>query len=155
MSRDTLLWIVAGLLIIAGLGTGAYIMARGIRNNNPGNIRHGSSQWLGMSTVQSDDEYVQFDDAVYGIRAMAKLLQNYASRYRLNTIAEIIDRWAPPNENITHKYIEHVAQIVGASPDQEIDLDAAMLPLVKAIITHENGYNPYTDAQINAGIQLV
>lgn len=129
-------------------------MARGIRNNNPGNIRHGPSQWQGMSSEQSDDEYIQFDDPVYGIRAMARLLQNYQTRYSLNTIREIITRWAPPIENITKSYIANVSRIVGASPDQEINVHDAMLPLVKAIITHENGQQPYTDEQIQRGIAL-
>lgn len=129
-------------------------MARGIRNNNPGNIRHGPSQWQGMSNEQTDAEYIQFDDPVYGIRAMTKLLQNYQSRYGLNTIRELITRWAPPNENITESYVTNVSRIVGASPDQQINVTEVAVPLVTAIITHENGMQPYTDEQISKGISL-
>lgn len=149
-----LLWLLVGALIIAGLGTGVYLMARGIRNNNPGNIRHGGSQWQGMSAVQTDDEYVQFDDPVYGIRAMAKLLKNYESRYGLDTIREIITRWAPPTENITSAYVAAVSQKLGASPDQKIDVAASLPKLVPAIIHHENGQQPYSDEQISRGIAL-
>ena len=77
MNRDILLFIAIAALAIAATGTGIYLMARGIRNNNPGNIRHGGSKWQGMSETQTDDEYIQFDDPVYGIRALAKLLKNY------------------------------------------------------------------------------
>jgi len=129
-------------------------MTRGIRNNNPGNIRQGTSRWQGMSATQPDSEYVTFDSPIYGIRAMAKLLTNYQTRYGLKTIREIITRWAPPVENITESYIANVSRIVGASPDQEIDVAGSMVPLVKAIITHENGQQPYTDEQINQGIAL-
>jgi len=49
-----------------------------------------------------------------------------------------------------------VAAGVGADPDAEIDVDTAavMLPLVKAIILHENGSNPYPDSVISEGIRL-
>lgn len=154
MNRDTLLWLLVAALAIAGIGTGVYLMTRGIRNNNPGNIRHGGSQWQGMSLQQTDAEYVQFDDPVYGIRAMAKLLTNYQKNYGLDTIREIISRWAPPNENITESYVANVSRIVGASPDQTIDVAGALPKLVPAIIQHENGQQPYSDAQINRGIAL-
>lgn len=129
-------------------------MARGIRNNNPGNIRHGASKWQGMSAQQTDKEYIQFDDPVYGIRAMAKLLKNYQSRYGLNTVSEIIGRWAPPNENITTAYVAAVSQKLGVSPDHQIDVVATLPQLVPAIITHENGMQPYSDALIKEGISL-
>lgn len=154
MNREILLWLLVGGLIIAGLGTGVYLMTRGIRNNNPGNIRHGGSQWQGMSLQQTDAEYVQFDDPIYGIRAMAKLLTNYQKNYGLNTIREIITRWAPPNENITSAYVNAVSQKLGASPDQEIDVIGSLPRLVPAIIHHENGEQPYTAEQINRGIAL-
>lgn len=154
MNRDILLWLVVAGLVIAGLGTGIFLMTRGIRNNNPGNIRHGTSRWQGMSAAQPDKEYVTFDSPLYGIRAMAKLLTNYASRYGLDTIRGIITRWAPPIENITASYIDNVSTRVGVLPDQKIDVTARMVPLVKAIIQHENGQQPYTDEQIDQGIAL-
>lgn len=155
MNRDALLWLVVAGLVIAGLGTGVFLMTRGIRNNNPGNIRHGTSRWLGMSSAQPDIDYVTFDSPLYGIRAMAKLLTNYQERYGLDTIREIITRWAPPSENITSSYIDNVSKLVGALPDQKIDVTARLVPLVKAIIQHENGKQPYTDLQIDQGIALI
>lgn len=154
MNRDWIIWIALAALLIAATGTGLYIMARGIRNNNPGNIRHGGSRWQGMSATQSDTEYVQFDDPVYGIRALAKLLKNYQSRHGLNTINEIINRWAPPSENITGAYVANVARIVGVDRDQQITVTDYLPGLVTAIITHENGSQPYTSDQISQGISL-
>ena len=152
MNKDKLLWLLVAALLIIGTGTGIYIMARGIRNNNPGNIRHGASKWQGMSAEQTDKEYIQFDDPIYGIRAMAKLLQNYESRYGLNTIRGLISRWAPPNENITSAYIASVSQKLDVSPDQKINVREVMAPLVTAIIIHENGMQPYSEALITEGI---
>ncbi len=154
MNRDAILWLIVAGLVVAGLGTGIFLMTRGIRNNNPGNIRHGTSRWQGMSAAQPDTEYVTFDSPLYGIRAMAKLLTNYESRYGLDTIRGIITRWAPPIENITASYIDNVSRIVGVLPDQKIDVGERMAPLIKAIIQHENGQQPYTDEQINQGIAL-
>lgn len=154
MNKNTILWLLAIGLVVAGLGTGIYLMARGIRNNNPGNIRHGSSQWQGMSVEQTDGEYIQFDDPVYGIRAMARLLKNYQSKYGLDTISEIISRWAPPNENITAAYVKSVSEKLGVAPDHKIDVASALPRLVPAIIFHENGLQPYSETQILKGIQL-
>lgn len=154
MNRDVLLFIAIAALAIAATGTGIYLMARGIRNNNPGNIRHGTSQWQGMSTEQTDDEYIQFDDPVYGIRAMTRLLQNYESRYELNTIKSIISRWAPAHENPTDAYVANVARIVGVLPDQRINVRDRMEPLIRAIILQENGLQPYSTEIIQKGISL-
>lgn len=154
MNREFFLWLVVGALFFIGLGGGLYLMTRGIRNNNPGNIRHGTSRWQGMSAAQPDSEYVTFDSPLYGIRAMAKLLTNYQDRYGLDTIRQLITRWAPPSENITESYINNVSRIVGALPDQKIDVGDSMVPLVEAIITHENGQQPYTAEQIAQGIAL-
>ena len=154
MNRNILLFIAIAALAIAATGTGIYLMSRGIRNNNPGNIRSGPSQWQGMSAVQTDDEYIQFDDPVYGIRAMARLLQNYQANYELNTIRGIISRWAPAHENPTDAYITNVSRTVGVLPDQRINVRDRMEPLIKAIILQENGRQPYSDETIRKGISL-
>lgn len=52
--------------------------ARGIRNNNPGNIRWGD-EWKGLvpETQRTDKSFCQFKSAEYGIRAMIIILRNY------------------------------------------------------------------------------
>ena len=126
---------------------------RGIRNNNPGNIRRTGTQWRGMAPDQSaDDEYVIFTDAFFGIRAMVKILRNYQSLYDLRTVEGIISRWAPSHENPTNAYVENVARSLQVSPQQRIDVDDFMMPLLKAIILQENGKQPYPDRVILDGI---
>ena len=53
-------------------------LPRGIRNNNPGNIRHGAN-WLGLNPNgrNIDSAFCVFTAPVYGIRALAKVLVNY------------------------------------------------------------------------------
>ena len=41
-------------------------MKRGIRNNNPLNIRHSADKWQGASETQTDKSFVQFKSMAYG-----------------------------------------------------------------------------------------
>lgn len=128
---------------------------RGVRNRNPGNIRHSSARWLGMAAKQTDPDFVQFTAPKWGIRALYRVLRTYQVKHGLATIAEIIGRWAPPNENDTGAYARAVAKACGVAPDDVIDVvtDKAMAAkLVMAIIRHENGQQPYSLSEINAGL---
>lgn len=130
-----------------------YADKRGLRNNNPGNIRHGDN-WQGIAQG-NDKSFVTFKSPEYGIRAMAKILLNYERKYGLNTVAGLINRWAPPVENNTTSYVNAVAAKLGVSPNQEIKVNNYLKPLMKAIIHHENGLQPYSDALIDDGLALV
>lgn len=154
MNREWIIWLTLAGLLIAATGTAVYVGARGIRNNNPGNIRKGTSQWQGMSPAQTDNAFVQFTSPVYGIRALALLLKNYNSRYGLNTVEELISRYAPPSENITGSYVKAVSNAIGVDPRQPINVAANLPGLVAAIIKHENGLQPYPAELINQGIAL-
>ena len=98
--------------------------ARGIRNNNPLNIRRGCD-WQGMSETQTDPAFIQFKTMQYGLRAGLKLMRNHISgfggkRPRCNTITKLIHVWAPPTENATTRYIDFVAQYVNLQPSDII-----------------------------------
>lgn len=124
---------------------------RGIRNNNPGNIVYSkANNWVGQ--IGSDGRYAVFDKSENGIRAMARLLNNYNARYGLSTVNGLINRWAPDTENNTASYVASVANQMGVDPLQRLNLDAVMPSLIAAIIKHENGQQPYTALQINQGI---
>lgn len=129
---------------------------RGIRNNNPGNIDRTKEKWQGMAEDQSGDpRFIVFKTPEWGIRAMAKTLLTYQNAHKLNTVKKIINRWAPPVENDTSAYVNTIAKAVGVKPTDVIDLDSmeVMLPLVKAMIKHENGVQPYSDAVITTGLR--
>jgi hypothetical protein len=121
---------------------------RGIRNNNPLNIRVGNN-WQG-EVQNTDGEFEQFESVVMGIRAAAKLLKTYRDKYGFNTIEQIITRWAPPEENNTAAYIKSVEARTGIARDRQLATDDYKA-LISAMIFHENGAQPYTIADIDAG----
>lgn len=133
---------------------------RGIRNNNAGNIDyHASNPWVGQIGIETDvpkPRFAVFKAPEYGIRAIAVLLKTYQNKHGCNTVAKIIGRYAPTRENNTSSYVAAVARSVGVAPHDVIDVHqyAVMKPLVKAIITHENGSNPYSDALIDKALRL-
>lgn len=129
---------------------------RGVRNNNPGNIEYNGTQWKGLDSPPSDGRFARFVEPVYGIRALARVLETYYRKHGINTIRGVINRWAPSTENDTGSYIEHVAEEVGASPDAPLNLTkpAVRVPLIAAIIEHENGQQPYATALIKRGVKM-
>lgn len=126
---------------------------RGERNNNPGNIRLSGTQWQGQ-VKGSDPAFATFATPEAGIRALAKLLKNYQAKYGLNTVRQLIGRWAPPNENNTAAYVASVAAALGVGPDQQIDVTNpdTLQRLTAAIIRHENGRVVYAQSTINQGV---
>ena len=95
--------------------------ARGIRNNNPLNIRRSADKWQGLKAQQEDREFFQFSEMKWGWRAAFRLLcHTYYGKYKLRTIRAIINRWAPPKENNTLYYIRSVAERTGISADKEL-----------------------------------
>ena len=129
--------------------------ARGIRNNNPGNIRHGD-KWQGLSAEQTDSEFCVFSQPEYGIRALCRILRTYQRKYGLRDVHSIINRFAPPVENDTESYIKSVCLKLDVTPETLIDLEekGIMLNLLKAIIRHENGEQPYSDEALLQGIEM-
>ena len=99
-------------------------MKRGLRNNNPLNIRHSADQWQGANTTQTDREFVQFQSMAYGYRAAWKILDTYCLRFRrerkVYNVRTIISRWAPPTENDTDAYIKSVVRLSGLGGNENI-----------------------------------
>lgn len=113
----------------------------GLRNNNPGNLRTGPGGAFG-----------HYATPLAGLTAMAKNLQAYA-RHGFNTVAAIINRWAPPSDhNDTEAYIRDVAKQLGVSARQQLDLKDpdTLVKLMNAITQHENGRNPYSPGLVSS-----
>ena len=85
-------------------------LPRGYRNNNFGNIRRSKDNWQGLRPEQTDPQFFQFTAPEWGYRALIKTLQTYRKKHNLQTIAELISRWAPANENNTSAYIRSVCR---------------------------------------------
>ena len=131
-------------------------LPRGIRNNNPGNLRISVANWRGkiLPPFRTDKDFEQFEAAKWGIRALMKTLKTYIEKYDLNTVEKIINRWAPPSENITTSYVRSVEQeMIPLNPVITWN-EAQIVRLATAIIKHENGQMPYTDALMKQAFKL-
>ncbi len=129
---------------------------RGLRNNNPGNIRNSSTVWQGEITPSKDKSFKQFSSMAYGYRAVIKLLQNYRKLYNLKTVAELINRWAPPTENKTGAYITRVCKEMQVPSTHVLDINdkATMCAMAAAISIVENGV-PAVMADVERGWELL
>ena len=141
--------------------------ARGIRNNNPGNIdfnpRNAWQGQLGVEVGVASPRFASFDQAENGIRALGKLLINYRGKdgmpgvggKGIDTVLETINRWAPSNENDTQAYAGAVAKRIGLRTTDPINIKdpATLRGMVVSIIIHENGGNPYPPAVIDEGVR--
>ena len=120
---------------------------RGIRNNNPLNIRLSKDRWQGQiapslsGRAGGEASFCQFQTMQYGYRAAFKLLKTYIEKHHCRTIRFIINRWAPPNENNTNAYLRRVVEISGLNPDAVIRFKdkQTMTDLAYAMTIVENG----------------
>lgn len=117
---------------------------KSVRNNNPTNMRYLRTSAFDGQTG-NDGGYGVYRDVLSGTRAGFKNLQNYFSRDGLDTVREIVSKWAPSSENPTSSYITFVAGQLGVSPDQGLRYDVHARSLIKAMSRFEAGYQPYTD----------
>ena len=121
------------------------VLPRGIRNNNPGNIRLSRTRWQGQRNFQFDPAFVEFSTPLHGLRALMRLLMTYHCKHGLDTVTALINRYAPPHENATDGYIHQVAKRLGVARDARLSLHKRdiMVTLARAIVSHENG-RPHT-----------
>jgi len=120
---------------------------RGLRNNNPLNIRRTRTEWIGEVPIlngRQDPEFCQFRSQSYGWRAAFVLLTStYYRRYHLYTIEKIIRRWAPPCENRTRLYIARVSAQMRYPWDEPLglptDVPSRWMQLALAMAVVENG----------------
>ncbi len=115
--------------------------SRGLRNRNPGNIRLSGTRFKGEVVPSSDLSFKQFRGMAWGYRAIFVILNTYSVKYGLSTVRQMIERWAPPSENHTDKYVAYVARHAMLDADTPIDTTqrVVMLPLVAAMSQMENG----------------
>lgn len=130
-------------------GTGS----RGMRNNNPGNIKMSSVNWKGKvpAHLNTDGVFEQFYTMSDGIRASLVNLRTYYNRYQLRTIRGIISRWAPSSENPVMTYVAFAGQSLNRHPDENLPMD--ILPyLADSIFVFEN--RPAPTPGINEILQV-
>ena len=127
-------------------------MSRGLRNNNPLNIRHSADRWQGARINQTDKEFVQFTSMAYGYRAVWKILDTYCLTFKKEgkayNVRNIIGRWAPPTENDTDAYVRAVVKLSGLGGNENMprpkhywnfeEVDK-LVRLIRAMVCVENG----------------
>ena len=120
-------------------------LPRGIRNNNPLNIRKGND-WQGERHPQTDREFEEFESMTMGLRAAFKLLKNYMNgfhgkRKACDNIEDIVSKWAPEVENATRAYIQFVSDQTGIHPREVISFRNrdTMCAIVRAMAFVECG----------------
>lgn len=121
-----------------------------MNKNNPFNIRYNiHNDWLGVVRGKTHNDFEEFTEMRYGLRAGLKLLLRYYNGYGLHTIRDIITKFAPPTENDTEVYIAYVARQVGVEPDDEIDLNkkATLISVAKWMLKMETG-KTFANAQL-------
>lgn len=129
-------------------------ISRGLRNNNPLNIRINGDNFQG-EIKGSDKSFKQFKTMAYGYRAAMKILLNYRNKYYLDTVEKIIKRWAPENENNTEAYINTVCARAGVKRGEKLTLgEDEMCRIVSAMSFVENGVTA-EDNDVRAGYTLL
>ncbi|MBP7180711.1 MAG: structural protein P5 [Dysgonomonadaceae bacterium] len=129
------------------------MIPRGLRNNNPLNIRHSADRFQG-EIAGRDKSFKTFASLPYGYRAAFVILGTYLSR-GINSIEKIITKWAPSTENDTESYIFQVEKYSGVPRRKELtpSSGAEFIMIVAAMSFVENGQNADI-AQVQAGFNL-
>lgn len=98
---------------------------RGIRNNNPLNLRKSKNAWLGKIVPGSDPEFEQFVDMLHGIRAAFINTRTILKRNPNCTLEKFISIWAPATENNTTAYIIRVSDLALIGARAQLDFSKA------------------------------
>lgn len=154
--------IIAGGIILLGVTmTGK---TRGLKNNNPGNIRYDGSQWVGL--VGKDEKgFCKFDTMDHGLRALGIIILNYQKKHGINTLAAFGNRYAPVYDNpgsTAGEYGRNMAKSMGFLPDRNenspIMFSLYLLQMMKAVCIQENGRIPaklyINEKQLAAGLSM-
>jgi hypothetical protein len=126
---------------------------RGFLNNNPGNIPHGADSLPGQRIIQTDHAFLQFATASDGIRAVALILRSYKTR-GIDRLDSLIAQWSRDRCRDVEPSVAAEASALGGAPSDRIDLDdqATLFGLVKALLRRELGDDYYTDREIAEGV---
>ncbi|UAN57991.1 lytic transglycosylase [Serratia sp. JSRIV004] len=129
---------------------------RGIRNNNPGNLNFVGQSGATLET-HATPRFARFESAFEGFTALGKQIKAYytgtskaAGYQKLQSVEDIISRFAPPKENNTQKYIDKLSKMMGVGRGETLNIhDPQVLAMLMNGITQiENGKNPYAPEMV-------
>ena len=136
---------------------------RTFRNNNFGNLKFvgQAGATLEKANAKGEQVFAKFDSPEEGLRAAANQLSSYADGTskaagykKLNTVQDIITKYAPESENNTSKYIKDLSGKLGVAPDQALDFNNpdVMTKTLRSIATLEGGNPQVSDDFIKKSI---
>lgn len=126
-----------------------------ISGNNPGNVRAIPGVTFVGQTGVDDRNFIIFDSMRDGARCCARVLLEAQRLHMRNTIAEIIEHYAPPaDHNDTAAYIADVARRLHCNPDTNIELGQhdQLAEMTDAVIRHEIGTQPLDLTELNIAV---
>lgn len=128
-------------------------LSRAERNNNPGNLEFRGQR--GATREDGEGRFAKFGSAEEGVAALARQLQLYGSR-GIDTIEEIISKYAPASENNTSAYINAMVNRLKVSANQQLDLNdpQVLSGLIQGISRHEAGRSFLSDQQVMTGLTM-
>ncbi len=112
-------------------------LPRAIRNNNPGNVKDTGDQWIHMLGID-DGGHLVFDDAVYGYRCLAIILNNTYFSKGKNTISKIFAEYSEANKS---QYANFVSNYLKVGKDTILDYNTHAQKLMEAITIFETDSN--------------
>lgn len=133
-------------------------LPRGIRNNNPLNLRISNNQWLGKVKYNTDGQFEQFTSMLYGIRAAIINIRTITRRNKDITLKGLIQIWAPANDgNNVANYVQQVTKLSGIKSDEKITIKEKkkICALVHAMAIVENGGSFLEPCTIYAAYDLL
>lgn len=127
---------------------------RAERNFNPGNLNYAGQAGASLE-AGSNARFAKFNSEEEGIAALVRQLRLYQQR-GIDTIGEIVKKYAPPSENDTQAYIASMARWTGLGADEKLNFNDAdtVRRMVQGISRKEGRYTPLTEGQIMSGINL-
>lgn len=117
-------------------------LTRGLRNNNPGNLRPMTSgTWDGEVGKDPDGNggfYSIFSDVYSGVRAEGIVLIHYFQKYGLNTAGLIANRWSPASDhNVPSEKAQEIADACGVGINDPLHFLTQGVTILKAINVNE------------------
>lgn len=100
-------------------------LPRGIRNNNPLNLRISNNAWLGKVKDNTDGAFEQFTSMEYGLRAafinIRTIIRRRLQHGSYTTLAQLIHIWAPSSDgNNEAAYVVTVTKYSGIKANEHI-----------------------------------
>ncbi|MFI7997888.1 lytic transglycosylase [Serratia marcescens] len=129
---------------------------RGIRNNNPGNLNYVGQNGATLEE-HATPRFARFNSAFEGFAALGKQIKAYyngtskaAGYQKLQSVEDIISRFAPASENNTQAYINKLSKMLGVGRGDSLNIQdpQVLATLMNGITQIENGKNPYAPEMV-------